>query len=321
MPLVDVVIVNFNAGPYLRQVVDSLQTQTFRDFNVIIIDNGSTDDSLDGLPEGEIDVRVVRTGCNLGFAAGNNLALDQYVTAEWIALLNPDAFPRADWLERLLDAVAMHPDFSFFGCKMVDARDPGILDGVGDVYHISGLHWRKAHGCRDSEIYGRAEEIFAPCAAAAMYKAKDLRAIGGFDEDYFCYSEDVDLAFRLRLMGNRCLYVPNSIVAHVGSGITGVHSDFSLYHGHRNLVWTFIKNVPAPLFWIYLPYHLLLNLLTIIIFSLRGRSALLLRAKRDALVKIPYFWRKRRAVQALRRISPSRVRAVMQGGLPRRHCA
>jgi len=113
--------------------------------------------------------------------------------------------------------------------------------------------------------------------------------------------EDVDLGFRLRLVGYRCLYVPQSVVYHVGSGTTGgQHSDFAMYHGHRNLVWTFVKNMPGILFWMLLPLHVSLNLASIIWFALRGRGGVIWRAKRDALLGLPKMWRKRQYIQKTR---------------------
>ena len=138
MPAIDVVIVNYNAGAWLPRVA-ALHAQTFRDFRVTIVDNGSTDGSLADLPPGPTPVEIIRAGKNLGFAAGNNLAIRSHVAAEWLVLLNPDAFPRPDWLEEFLGAARANPEYSFFGCRMLDANDPTRLDGVGDVYHVSGL--------------------------------------------------------------------------------------------------------------------------------------------------------------------------------------
>ena len=320
MSLVDIVIVNYNAGPWLARVVAALHAQTFRDFRTIIVDNGSTDGSLDGLPQGSTPVEIVRAGKNLGFAAGNNLAIRSHVTAEWVVLLNPDAFPRPDWLEKFLAAVRTHPEYSFFGCRMLDANDRTRLDGVGDIYHISGLPWRDGHGCIDGPVYDAASEIFAPCAAAALYRTRDIRDAGGFDEDFFCYVEDIDLGFRLRLYGHRCLYVPAAVVEHVGSGITGTRSEFQLYHGHRNLVWTYLKNMPAALFWFYLPYHLVLNVYSLIAFAFRSQGGPLWRAKRDAVKGLWRFWGKRREIQARRVSASSDLRRVMRGGFIRKLC-
>ncbi len=319
MPLVDVVIVNYNGGPYLRRAVAALQAQTFRDFRIIVVDNASSDDSLEALPADPTPLEVVRATANLGFAGGNNLAIRDHVEAEWLALLNPDAFPRPDWLERLVAAAERHREFAFFGCRMVDATDPTRLDGVGDAYHVSGMHWRDGHGCADGPAYDLPEEIFGPCAAAALYRTADVRRVGAFDEDFFCYAEDVDLAFRLRLDGLRCRYVPDAVVEHMGSGIVGFRSDFARYHAHRNLVWAYVKNMPGALFWLYLPYHLLLNVATLALFTLQGRWVVW-RAKRDALLGLAACWHKRRAVQQARRVPPAAVRAVLRGGLPRRAC-
>ena len=130
-------------------------------------------------------------------------------------------------------------------------------------------------------------EVFSPCAAAALYRRDALDDVGGFDERYFCYVEDVDLGFRLRLRGHGCLYVPDAVVHHVGSGTTGRGSDFTTYHGHRNLVWTFFKDMPGPLLALYLLPHLVLNLATIAWFATHGRARLILRTKWDALRGLP----------------------------------
>lgn len=319
-PLADVVIVNYNGGAYLERTLKTLHAQTLRDFRIIVVDNGSTDGSVDRLPTGPMETVLVRVGRNLGFAAGNNLAIREHVRAEWLVLLNPDAFPRPDWLERFIDAARANPPYSFFGCRMLDANDPTRLDGVGDVYHVSGLPWRDGHGCPDGPAYDAPCEIFAPCAAAALYRTRDVVEAGAFDEDFFCYTEDVDLGFRLRLLGHRCLYVPTAVVEHVGSGITGVRSDFQLYHGHRNLAWTYLKNMPGWLFWLYLPHHLILNIWSLITFSLRGQGGSLWRAKRDAVKGLGRFWTKRRQIQMRRVAAPGDLRRAMRGGLIRRPC-
>jgi GT2 family glycosyltransferase len=318
-PLVDVVIVNFNGGDYLRRAVAALQAQSFRDFRIIVIDNASTDDSVVGLPSEPIELLVVKSARNLGFAAANNLAINGHVSAEWVALVNPDAFVRHDWLDRMYQAALSAEGYQFFGCLMLDASNPNRIDGVGDAYHVSGMHWRDGHGCARDPTYEDPQEIFGPCAAAALYRTDDIRHVGGFDEDFFCYAEDIDLAFRLRLNGRRCAYVPDAVVEHVGSGIVGVRSDFAVYHGHRNLVWAYVKNMPGWLFWAYLPHHIVLNVATLVLFTLMGRWVMW-RAKRDALIGLPDMFRKRRKIQAGRRVPPSALRAVMRGGLPNKSC-
>lgn len=272
--------------------------QTVKPHEIILVDNASSDRSLE-IARRFPSVRLIALERNTGFAQGNNLAITAAsAESQWIALINPDAFAEPGWLEALLGAAESNPGFDMLGSRLVSAADPGMLDGAGDAYHMSGLVWRLGHGAFVPAAAEPEREVFSPCAAAALYRRNALDEVGGFDEDYFCYVEDVDLGFRLRLAGYQCLYVPQSVAHHVGSGTTGGQdSDFSVYHGHRNLVWTFVKNMPGALFWLLLPLHVLLNLASILWFALQGRGRVILRAKRDAWLGLPKMWRKRQALQ------------------------
>jgi len=308
---VGVVVVNYNSGGWLRRCVTSLLNQTRVPDRVLIIDNASEDDSVASLPALPDSVEVIQAESNLGFAAANNLAIDRLQDMEWVALINPDAEADTEWLSALMRAADERAEYSFFGSRMLNAEDPKTLDGIGDVYHASGLVWRARHGRPEQASDTQACEIFSPCAAAALYRRQDLNDAGGFDERYFCYSEDTDLGFRLRLAGLRCLYVPESVVAHAGSGITGATSEFTVYHGHRNLVWTFVKNMPGRLLWLYLPQHLLMNLVSIVWMTLRGRGVAVLRAKVDAVKGLGWALGERRKIQSQRKATVDDIRAVL----------
>ena len=246
----------------------------------------------------------MRQPVNRGFACGNNIAIEKLVDVDWIALLNPDAIAYPDWLENLLASARQHPTVVSFGSKMLR---PGsdVLDGTGDVYHVSGLAWRRDHGAKDTLVDHGADQIFSPCGAAAFYRRDALKAAGGFDSRFFCYMEDVDLGFRLRLLGHQSLYVPNAVVEHVGSGITGRRSDFSVYFGHRNLVWTYFKNMPSALLYRYLLLHLVVNTMAIPRYTRRGQGGVVLKAKRDAFGGLKDMLRSRREVQLSRTVSTS----------------
>jgi len=317
-PGVAVLIVNYNSGTLLSRSLEALARQTVRDFRVVVVDNASSDESADGIDGRYTNVTLVRAGRNLGFAAGNNLALKHAGGAEWVALLNPDAFPEPDWLEKLMLAAFAWPAFSFFGSRMLLADAPELLDGTGDVYHASGMAWRRDHGVPVDRGAAEAGEIFGPCAAAALYARAALDEAAGFDECYFCYHEDVDLAFRLRLLGHRCRYVPDAVVHHVSGGIAGRRSDFATYHGQRNLVWTYVKDMPGALFWLFLPLHLLMNAAAVAVCAARGQLGVVLRAKRDALRGLGAAIVQRRAIQAARRAGARELLAVMHFGLRRR---
>lgn len=310
-----VIIVNWNGEVFLERCLAALMNQTVTPHEIILVDNASSDRSVE-IVDRFPSVRVLEQEQNTGFARGNNLAIAAASSeTEWIVLLNPDAFPEPRWLEELLAAAHRNPGFDAFGSKLVVAADPGVLDGAGDVYHVSGLVWRMGHGAPVASFAAQAREVFSPCAAAAMYRRSALLEVGGFDEDYFCYVEDVDLGFRLRLAGYRCLYVPLSVAHHVGSGTTGgQHSSFAVYHGHRNLVWTYMKDMPGMLFWAFLPLHLAMNLVALVVFTVRGQGGVMFRAKRDALMGIPLMWKKRRQIQDKRVVSWRAILRVLEKG-------
>jgi GT2 family glycosyltransferase len=304
---ITVIIVNWNSGELLAECLRRVEAQTIQPERVLVVDNASTDCSVTGAGELAGNVAVLRMKANIGFAAGNNRALAECDT-EFVALLNPDAYPEPDWLERLLAAARAHPDAAAFGSRQLCQGDPEVLDGIGDNYHMSGLAWRERHGMRQEAGDLAAREIFSPCAAAVLYRRRALADAGGFDEDFFCYQEDVDLGFRLRLAGHKAMYVPDAVVHHVGSASTGGQwSDFAVYHGFRNPVWVFVKNMPGALFWLLLPLHAALNLASILLFSMRGQGGVILRAKWDAFLGISRMWRKRRAIQANRVAAIGRI--------------
>ncbi|HLJ65512.1 MAG TPA: glycosyltransferase family 2 protein [Stellaceae bacterium] len=299
--MICVIIVNFNAGRHLARAVEALRAQSFRDFETIIVDNASSDGSLEALPPLPAGFRIIRMAENLGFAAANNRAAAA-TNAPWIATLNPDAFAEPRWLEELALATRRYPDIPMFGSAQIDAADPARLDGAGDVYHISGLAWRA--GGKAAALQAGDHEIFAPCAAAALYRRDLFLAMGGFDERYFCFCEDVDLAFRLRLAGFRCAQINGAVVHHIGGGTAARRGDFALYHGTRNRFWTFVKDMPGPLFWPLLPFHLGLTL----VLTLRGRGVkACLRGFRDGIRGLPPIWAARQAVQGARRVPLTRL--------------
>ena len=300
-------IVNWNSFDHLRRCLAALEAQETPFTRIVVIDNGSTDApnelSFATRPQ---SLLYIRLPYNAGFAKANNLAFEHLADCEWVALVNPDAFLDRDWLRRMIEASQRHSSCSFFASRLISANQPSILDGLGDVYHASGLVWRDKHGHPLQDV--AEAEVFSPCAAAAFYRREALLAVGGFDEDFFCYVEDVDLGFRLRLAGHRCMLVPGAGAQHVGSATTGGrHSDFAIYHGHRNLVWAYVKNMPGWLFWVCLPLHIAMNLAVTGMFIVQGHGRVILKAKRDALMGLPKMWRKRRQIQKTRVASVGEV--------------
>jgi GT2 family glycosyltransferase len=303
---VSVIVVNYNSGAFLLRCIQHCLRQTVLPDEIVVVDNASEDGSLAGVRELP-RVTVLQMDRNIGFAAANNRAIER-CDAEFVVLLNPDAFPEPGWLAALLGAAQARPDAAAFGSRQMQAGSEGVLDGTGDRYFISGQIRRDGYQVRCTVDDLRPREIFSPCAAAAMYRMDALRASGGFDEDFFCYAEDVDLGFRLRLQGHRAWYVPDAVVWHVGSATTGgQHGDFATYHGHRNLVWVFVKNMPSALFWVLLPLHVALNVASFLWLAARGQGGIAWRAKRDALKGLVRMWAKRQSIERHRRVTVAEI--------------
>lgn len=301
--LVTVVVITFNSRHFTERCFEALLAQSFTKFEVIVVDNASRDGGPQ-LPQ-DSRFRLISLGRNVGFAAANNLAASKALSP-WLATLNPDAFPATDWIERLLEGASRAPQIAMVGSLQVCSEDENRLDGVGDCYSPLGVAWRGLYGrpLREAPPTG---EVFGPCAAAALYRLDAFRGVGGFDEDYFCYHEDVDLAFRLRLRGHRCIQCMEARVVHVGSGIAGKNSDFAVYHGTRNRVWTFVKCMPLPLLILLGPLHIAANLY-LLVGSLRAQlGGPVLRGLRDSVLGLTRMWRKRNAVHQAGRLSPLRI--------------
>ncbi len=296
-PNVSVVIINYNGGAFLQDAVNSLVGQTYKDFELILFDNASTDGSVDNLDLSALQAaRLVRNPENIGFAAGNNRAAE-LATGQWLMLLNPDTVAAPDWLEKMVGASIAHPGCKTFASAQLDMTTPGLMDGAGDAYLVFGIPWRGGFGRPASEMPDTGW-CFSACGAAAMYDLALFREIGGFDERFFCYCEDVDLGFRLQLAGHDCLFVHDAIVHHAGSGITGRASAFSTYHGTRNRIWTYFKNMPAAMLLATLPGHLILTLYIVARNAFTPRFKPMIRGLKDGIAGIPQ----------VRRASPWKLR-------------
>lgn len=310
---VAVVIVNFNGGHCLDRCLEALNRQTRIPDRILLVDNHSTNFSADKILAEYPGIEILALNENTGFAAANNLAISRLDNMEWVVLLNPDAYAEPDWLEKFLQGAKEHPDFNFFGCRMLSVTE-NVLDGTGDVYHVSGASWRRDYG-KPAERHKLSNEIFSPSGAGALFRRKIYLQAGGLNEEFFCYMEDIDLGFRLQLLGYRCFYIADAVIIHEGAALVGSHSDFQVYHGHRNLVWVYVMNMPSPCIWIYLPQHLLYNIVSILVFVFQGKGAVILRSKFDAIKGLGRAWRQRKQIQATIKADIGGVRKMMSHGV------
>lgn len=307
-PLATIIVVTHNSARWLARMVAALEAQTETRWRLVVFDNGSNPDQRPhqtALPPGS---SIHQSAVNLGFAEANNLAADETETP-YLVFLNPDAFPEPRWLDALLTTAELFPEAGAIGSTQWRADAPGVLDGVGDVLHASGMAYRAGYGRRGS--VPPLGESFAACGAAMLVRRDAFEAAGGFDDRYFCYFEDVDLCFRLRLLGWRVLQSPDAVVQHVGGGVIGARSAFGDYHGARNRLWTFVKCMPAALFWPLLPVHLIASALVLTVGALRGRGLAGWRGFLDGLNGLTPFWKARAQVQATRKASSADIASVL----------
>ena len=245
--LVSVVIPNWNGMKWLGTCLQSLRGQTFRDFEIIVVDNGSVDESVEFMRTEYPKVKIVPLPVNVGFAAGMNAGI-RVAEGNYIAALNNDTEADPQWLARMVAVIEKQAEFSIFACKIMDFKQRDIFDSLGDGYSRSGLSFKLAARCKDDGTLNEPFEVFGACAAACIYRKSMLDEIGLYDEDFFAYMEDVDLCVRARLAGYRCLAIPDAIVYHVGSATSGGSaSAFSVRLTTRNLFAVILKNMPLSM--------------------------------------------------------------------------
>lgn len=282
MPRFSIIIVNYNAGALLQAAVDSLAAQTRQDFELIVIDNASEDGSAQALDVSKLaSAQVVCNDDNLGFAAANNQAA-RLASAPWLVLLNPDAYAEPDWLETLDLAARRFPQYQMFTSAQIDATNPALMDGAGDAYHLFGFPWRGGYG-RTIEEMPETGLCFSGCGAGVMVRRDLFLELGGFDERFFCYCEDVDFGYRAQLAGQDCVFVREAVIYHHGSAVSGPSSPFTIYHGTRNRLWTYCKNTPPLLLLLTLPGHITISVYLLVRSASIGRFEATAKGMKDGV--------------------------------------
>ena len=288
-----IVIVSFNSGEDLQTCVNHLLVQSFEYFEVVIVDNASPDNAVDDLILPDERFTIIKANANLGFAGGSNLGAKGAV-CPWIITLNPDAWPEIHWLESLNRAANVDSCFSILGSTLVSAQTKNTLESFGDTLTIFGLALPCANGMPVSSLPERDVEVFSCCGAGAAYERKVFEEIGGFDESFFCYLEDVDIAYRMRLIGKRCLQVPDAKVVHFGSSSSNKTPNFKTYYTQRNNVRLLLKNTPFLLLLVMFPSYIGAMIWLIWRNRKKVNNRVVLTALKDAMKAIPQTMRLRK---------------------------
>ena len=244
---VSVVVVNYNRVELLRSCLASLVNQSFRSFEVIVVDNGSSDSSPGYIRSllGTVVDRAVFLERNTGFTGGCNRGMEQ-ASGRYIALINNDAEADSEWLSTLARAAEQDPGPGMWASKIL-FYGTDIIDKSGHLIFPDGQNRGRGTGEKDCGQYGSGEEALFPDGCAAMYSRELLEETGGFDEDFFAYADDADLGLRARWLGWGCVYVPEAVVYHHHSATTGSFDPGKIYWVERNRVWLAVKNLPFPL--------------------------------------------------------------------------
>lgn len=298
---VSIVVLNLNGRRHLAPLLAHLALQSVRDFELVFVDNGSTDDSVALVEQGcaayGIPLQLIRNRRNNGFAPACNQGL-ALARAPWVAMLNNDTRPAADWLQRLLDAAQGGERIGMVASKMLRAHQPDQIDSAGVAMDWAGIAWDWRGGEPDRPEETELVEIFGPCGGAALYRRDLLIALGGFDADFFAYLEDVDLAWRARLVGWRCLFQPQARVLHAHSATLGDASPFKRFLLGRNKVWLLAKNLPDADLRRCWPAVVGYDALAVGYGVMQRGDFASLRGRLAGLAGLPRLWPKRRQVQA-----------------------
>ena len=270
---VTVIIPNYNSIKHISNCVNSLRTQSYHDFDVIIVDNASTDGSVELIEKEFSDIKLKKLSENFGFSRAVNEGI-MLSDSEFVLLLNDDTIADEKFVEKMVEAISASENIFSVSAKMVQMYDKEKLDGAGDLY--SALGWVYARG-KDKNVnlpkYNRPCKIFASCGGAAIYRKRILDEIGYFDEFNFAYLEDVDMGYRARIYGYENIYQPEAIVYHVGSAVSGSrYNDFKVRLSARNNIYLVFKNMPVLQLIINLPLLLIGFGIKAVFFSLKGFS-------------------------------------------------
>lgn len=327
-----IIIVNWNGKNFLRDCLDSLRNQTHKDFRIILVDNGSEDDSVSLVRANYPEVETIELLKNTGFAKANNIGIKKALedgNIKYILTLNNDTKVCANFMAEMLSSAENHPGAGSIQPKVLN-YDGTKIDSAGILIYKDMSAQNRGYEEKDGGKYNQEAEIFGASACAAIYarEALEKTKLPGdnyFDEDYFAYFEDVDLAWRLRLTGFRSFYCPQAIVVHFQSATGKRYSPFKKFHLHRNQYYNIIKNLPfwmiaRALFFMPVRYLMLLNSLR----TKKGSSAelvkrnhvrlfgLVIKIWATVLKNLPGLIRKRKYIRKIKSASNKEIERWFQ---------
>lgn len=266
---VTVIIPNYNGIAYIKDCLDSLKMQSYPDFEIIVVDNASTDGSCEVVEKDFPEVKLIKLSQNFGFCRAVNEGI-RVTKTKYLILLNNDTKADKDFVRELKNAIDAHDDTFSVAAKMLQMNAPDKIDAAGDLY--CALGWAFALGKdKKSDRYNKESVIFSACGGASIYRKSMFEQIGYFDELHFTYLEDVDVGYRARIMGFSNRYTPKAVVYHAGSGTTGSrYNPFKVRMASRNSWYVIYKNMPLLQIILNLPFLLIGFGIKALFFILKG---------------------------------------------------
>jgi GT2 family glycosyltransferase len=318
---VAVIIPNWNGAAELPAAIESVLAQSFRNFTLIIVDNGSRDGSraiIEQYAAKDARVRAIWRDKNYGFTGGVNPGFEWAIAHDYAfaAPFNNDAIADKDWLKWLVVFLQSNPNYGIATCKILHA-DGATIDSTGDMYTTWGLAYPRGRDESDSHSYDKLTDIFGASGGASLYRLETLKQIGLFDQDFFAYYEDVDVSFRAQLAGWKVGFVPQASVLHEQGTTSGrMTSGFTTYQTIKNLPWLLWKNVPLQLLPTMLPRFALAYLLFIGAAMQRRQFAAVIKGLGLSTALLPKKLAQRHYIQSQKTVSVAYIRSILTWDLP-----
>lgn len=292
--MISVVIPNYNGNKYLRQCLDSVYSQQDIEFELIIIDNASTDGSYEWLKVYK-EVQWTRLDQNYGFSRAVNEGI-QKAKGEYVLLLNNDTVLYEGFLKAMLEAIEQDQRIFAVSSKMLRYDDPLLIDDAGDGYSLMGWAYKRGDG-KPKEKYDQFKRTFSACAGAALYRKSVFEEIGYFDEHFFAYMEDVDISYRANIYGYYNVYAPKAEVLHIGSATSGSrYNVFKVGLVARNNVYVAYKNMPLIQLLFNSPFILIGYSVKSLFFMKKGLGKVYIKSLKEGfktlskVQKVPFRW-------------------------------
>lgn len=306
-----VIVVNWNGKHFLPDCLGALRRQTFRDFETIFVDNGSTDGSTEYVQSHFPEMKLIALPENRGFTGGN-IAGYEHAQGDLIILLNNDTEAHPCWLQEIHNASIQFPDAGSFASKMMYFHRRETIENCGFSVGTAGTTVDLGRDQPDGPQWIFPREVFGACGGAVVYRRSMLEDIGFLDPDFFMVYEDVDLGFRARLRGYRCMYIPAAIVFHRYRATLGTRPAHQVFFSQRNIEFVYFKNMPMGLILRSALQRLLYEIGAAIYFARLGSGAAFLRGKLEVFKHFSKLLRKRRQIQKAKTLNNSQVLRLMQ---------